>query len=113
MDENGYHGMGETNNRKNTTKDVRQRIMEKTKTTTEKKNSSNVWLLHLIVFLVSFLSHEAGFLQLVLKSIHTLFIGQGTVLKNLACTVKRVVLVFDWFRFGSVVVVVILKGGFV
>lgn len=53
----------------------------------KRNNSSNVWLLHLIVFLVSFLSHEAGFLQLVLKSIHTLFIGQGTVLKNLACTV--------------------------
>lgn len=59
------------------------------KTTERKHCSSNVWLLHLIVFLVSFLSHEAGFLQLVLKSIHTLFIGQRTVLKNLACTVGQ------------------------
>lgn len=57
--------------------------------------------MHLIVFLIGLLSHEAGLLQLVLKGVHALLIGQGTVLKNLASTarVSDTSLCVDLFRF--------------
>lgn len=38
----------------------------------------------LIVFLVGFLSEESGFLELVLKRVHTLLISQGPVFQHLA-----------------------------
>merc|ERR1719431_2141852 len=38
---------------------------------------------NLIVFSVGFFSQEPGLLQLVLKGIHALLIGEGTVLKHL------------------------------
>lgn len=38
----------------------------------------------LIVFLVSLLSQETGFLQLVLQGVHTLLISQGLVLEHFA-----------------------------
>lgn len=44
---------------------------------------------HLIIFLVGLFSEETGFLQLVLQSVHALFIGQRAVLKNLALTERK------------------------
>ena len=44
---------------------------------------------HLIVFPVGFLSQEAGFLQLVLKGVHALLIGEGAVLEHLAHAAKK------------------------
>lgn len=41
------------------------------------------WTRHLIIFLVGLFSHEPGLFQLVLQSVHTLFICQAFGFKNL------------------------------
>lgn len=41
---------------------------------------------NLIEFLISFLGHEFGFLQLVLEGVHSLFIDDGTVLQQFSGT---------------------------
>lgn len=49
--------------------------------------SSNMYLFqHLIVFFVGFFSKEASFFQLVLKSVHTFFIGQWAIFQYFAST---------------------------
>lgn len=59
---------------------------------TEKRanqTTSTLHYKHLIVFLVGFLSEESGFLELVLKCVHTLLIGQRPVLEHLAGTASN------------------------